>query len=654
MFAQLDFEISLRGETVRLAIVGAFTGDRAKLEKYVTKALEYVHFAVPEYGMLDVSLRVPARAASILAKAVDTSRIPEALKHKLFSFTDMSLEDGLAEAIASLTVEELQTIVDAVDKDKLTELADKAFTSEKLLSILERVKNFVYRALEKLPANLKSHKISDFYQGNGVFVWNGHAEADLLALAKSKAPAIENIESYLTDTTVSQDVHFTLELEDVYEITFISEDNAVFTTFLPVGADLSVLDGIDALAPYTAGFRTLDGQLPPETMPAHDLYLFSATERHVTFLYHDGTPYKTYTYVVGDTALPEIPTVPARQHYNAIGWESFDLTSGENVVVKPIYEAKTYYLTFKASGVTVATVPYTVETTSVTLPTLPDKAYYTGKWPSIDFKRGGNKDVVAQYTPITYYIDFYADDEFVSRVPYTYESAPVPPAVPEKQYYVGSWQSFMPEYSDTQRVDAQYVERKYTILFYALDLDGNRFFEETVTYTYSSAGRLVLPAQPAREYYEAAGWESFTPEFTDGQQVKALYTPIQYRLTLFAGLKGERHVGDLYYTIETLPSDLLLPSLEDFVEPGYDALWPSLTADVFTYSNTVGSVATFAARYTLIEYVLKFVDQDGNPIDVGGHYTYNILDTVDDLIDIPEISSSFISTTIFPGASRVA
>ena len=101
-----------------------------------------------------------------------------------------------------------------------------------------------------------------------------------------------------------------------------------------------------------------------------------------------------------------------------------------------------HYAAFYADGKSVANVPYTIDTKSIDAPAVPDKAGYTGAWPAYTLTAGGVR-IDAVYEAITYTATFVADGQTVGTAEYTVESTSIDePAVPEKTGYTGKWANY--------------------------------------------------------------------------------------------------------------------------------------------------------------------------------------------------------------------
>ena len=143
-----------------------------------------------------------------------------------------------------------------------------------------------------------------------------------------------------------------------------------------------------------------------------------------------------------DTKLADItaPNVPAKLGYNG-AWEAYTLKA-DNITVNAAYTPITYTATFVADGKEVGKVQFTVETQSLTEPTVPAKVGYTGAWEAYTLEA---KDITinAVYTPVVYTATFVADGKEVAKVQFTVEDKSIAePAVPAKEGYTGKWEAY--------------------------------------------------------------------------------------------------------------------------------------------------------------------------------------------------------------------
>ena len=349
---------------------------------------------------------------------------------------------------------------------------------------------------------------------------------------------------------------------------------------------------------YTFAGWELNGESYSFTnMPAHDIELsakWQVVEYTVTFVANELVGKVTYT--VENKNITE-PAVPSIEHFTG-AWEEYELTTG-NITVKAVYTPVTYTVTFKAEGVTVDTENYTVVNPTINEPAVPTKEHYTGVWESYVLV-GGNVEVEAVYTPVTYYVTFVAEGTEVAKLPYTVENkAVVNPAVPAKAHYTGVWESYTLT-SGNVEVEAVYTPVTYYVTFVA---EGT----EVAKLPYTVENKAVVnPAVPAKAHYTGV-WESYT--LTSGNvEVEAVYTPVTYYVTFVA--EGTE-VAKLPYTVEN--KAVVNPTVP--AKAHYTGVWE-------TYTLTSGNVEVEAV-YTPVTYTVTFKDGDS----LIGSDTYTIVDT---------------------------
>lgn len=155
----------------------------------------------------------------------------------------------------------------------------------------------------------------------------------------------------------------------------------------------------------------------------------------------DGEVVETVTYTADDPVNE--PAVPAKLHYDG-AWETYVKEYTQEQVVNAVYTPTVYTVTFKNGSQVVATRTYTMESANptITAPAVPEKAHYTGAWEAYTLN-GGNKTVNAVYTAIEYTVTFMADGEVVATRTYTVESTSITaPDVPDKEGYTGEWEAY--------------------------------------------------------------------------------------------------------------------------------------------------------------------------------------------------------------------
>jgi len=138
----------------------------------------------------------------------------------------------------------------------------------------------------------------------------------------------------------------------------------------------------------------------------------------------------TATFKDGNTVVQEIvftietdsitaPAVPVHTGYTGV-WESYTLGT-ENITINAVYTAIEYTATFKEGNKVVGTVKFTVETDSITEPTVPNHVGYTGVWESYSLG-AQNITIDAVYTAVEYTATFKDGDTIVDEIIFTVET----------------------------------------------------------------------------------------------------------------------------------------------------------------------------------------------------------------------------------------
>ena len=151
---------------------------------------------------------------------------------------------------------------------------------------------------------------------------------------------------------------------------------------------------------------------------------------------------------IPDLATLSAPAFPEKKGYRAVGW-SMELTEDSfkqagDISIYAIWEKIEYTATFVGEGKT-QEVKFTIDDIQkgyITEPEVPYKYGHEGKWAEykLDY---ADITVNAEYTLKEYTATFVADGEVVGTTTFTVEDEKlVEPPVPEKDGYVGSWESY--------------------------------------------------------------------------------------------------------------------------------------------------------------------------------------------------------------------
>lgn len=268
------------------------------------------------------------------------------------------------------------------------------------------------------------------------------------------------------------------------------------------------------------------------------------------------------TYEWSDGALDFNGRLKAGNHTCTInatdGWDNT-----ATVVIRYDVEKETpverYSVTFRCDGAEDRIIEYSAETTDyVIAPDIPVKRFYRAAWEEYSLEFTSGQVVNAEYTPISYTIDYYADGEKTETKTYSISDGDyADPAVPQKKGYTAKWEEYRFEDVETISVHAVYTPIEYTVTFEA---DGKTV--AAVTYNYDNKN-IVEPAVPEKRYYEGA-WEEYALE--GDVTVTAVYTPVIYTVTYMADGKK---AGEVKYSVEDYDFDEPAVPKKD----GYTGKW---------------------------------------------------------------------------------
>ena len=215
-----------------------------------------------------------------------------------------------------------------------------------------------------------------------------------------------------------------------------------------------------------------------------------ATDSYYTVNYLDGTEIIASRLVKNKYYAPEI-TLPEKEGYIFDYWAlagyEYDFSSPvtTNISLYAVWKTVTYTINFMADGELKGSVDYTVKTDSITPPDIPEKAGYSGKWDWDNAVKAGNTTTVtAVYSPITYFVYFYANHKLIATEQYTIENPTVTlPEITEMlEGYTAHWPEFELTYGDRN------IEAEYTLIGNlspdeTTDPDGNTDRDLTLTDT---------------------------------------------------------------------------------------------------------------------------------------------------------------------------
>ncbi len=639
---------SINGEAYYLGFKVRLTGDTTKIKEYATKVTDRFSFIVGDDGSINTKVKLPAKVAELYISAIDSSRVPAAIRNKLkdvanIEFNKSDISD-IAEAIINkLTIAELKDVLSAVDvkniddkllaqldlrKSQVQIILDYAISGiNKTVSILQNTEE-----CESVLSTFYDKTIADFYMGNGTFNVQFDYFYDPIELMENVKDLPVSIKDCITNTKIEHHTDTTVTFEGLYSVEYIENGETFYTAFRTEGYDLNKVTTRPAFAGKGAnGWGDADGN-KVEIMPAADIELAKIYLATFKTQYANGTPVKDF--VIPFTELsnaedlvkkPEGIDIP---HYE-LTWEPFTIKN-EDFTVIGTYTPIDYTVTFMVDGEVYETRTYNIENLTITEPTVPAKKHYTGAWEVYDIQAAldsGNGDITvnAVYTPVTYTVTFVADKgeygvETITRQ-YSIDDLDIDePAVPARKHYTGAWEAYdLAEYLKNNdngniTVKAIYTRIGYTVTFM---VDGSVY--ATKTYNVENL-TIEEPAVPTKKHFTAA-WEAYDLQAAiDNDEgditVNAVYTAVVYTVTFVAdkGADGVETFTRQYSINNTSIEEPAVPTRKH-----YTGAWEAYDLAEYLKNNDNGNI-TVNAIYTPIDYTVTFM-VDGN---VYATKTYNV------------------------------
>ncbi len=251
--------------------------------------------------------------------------------------------------------------------------------------------------------------------------------------------------------TATQSRELTANFIPVYTVRFENYDGAELQTGEVVSGDIPSYGGETPERPDGDGYTYEFAAWSPEITAATENTTYTATYTKKAIKYTatftaDGETVDKVEFTVETYSITE-PEVPAKDGYEG-KWSEYTLAANDITIQAEYtvieYTAVEYTAKFvDENGGTVAEVPYTVGTDSITEPEVPAKDGYEGKWSEYSLA-AGDITIRAEYTAIEYKATFVDENGgTIAEVPYTVETESIEaPAVPEKAGYAGGWEEY--------------------------------------------------------------------------------------------------------------------------------------------------------------------------------------------------------------------
>ena len=406
----------------------------------------------------------------------------------------------------------------------------------------------------------------------------------------AKWELIEYTATFMDGTTVVGTVKFTVESESITE---------------PAVPNHTGYTG--AWESYTLGTENIT------VNAVYNLISYGITYNNVS----GATNNNPATYDVEDQPLALVDA--SKDHYTFLGWYSdaaftnrvteISVGTTGDVTLYAKWEAIEYTATFMDGTTVVGTVKFTVESESITEPTVPNHTGYTGAWESYTLGTE-NITVNAVYTLISYGITYNNVSGATNNNPATYdvEDQPLTLVDASKDYY-----TFLGWYSDaafTNRVTEISVGTTGTVELYAkweaieytaTFMDGDTEVGK-VKFTVESES-ITEPAVPNHTGYTGA-WEIYTLGTKD-ITINAVYSLVTYGIT-YNNVSGATNSNPTTYNVEDQPLALVDASKAHYNFLGWysDAEFNNEVTEILV--GTTGPVMLYA-KWEAVEYTITFL-----------------------------------------------
>lgn len=324
--------------------------------------------------------------------------------------------------------------------------------------------------------------------------------------------------------------------------------------------------------------------------------------------------------------LPENPT---RKGYTFKNWDKELSTVKENLTIKALYDIDSYDISYKLNGGTLDEAPtnYNVESEDIIIPS-PKKVGYSfigwttpdNKEPKIDYKIStgsiGDKELTANYEPITYYISYNSSEgqgemdkqEFA----YNQTSKLNKNQFTKEGYTFIGWSTSIDGdvmFNDESEISNLSSKDKDVITLYAkweiiklnvkyYDLFGALLKSETVEY----GNKSVAPEDMFIDGYTFEGWNPSLGVIREDIIYKAQYTINEYTIKYNFNTGNNDDAQEIKYNVESDMITLPTPTRTGYTFLGWtgsNGLKPQL--EVIIHKGSIGD-KTYKANWVSNSY----------------------------------------------------
>ncbi len=289
---QLDFDITIDTDfgSTDLGLLVKLGDGFNDVREYSALVSKFLKFDREEDGTIVFDLQIPEKFAELVLRAINSDRVPDSLKHKVFKLFTKTVEDAHA-FINETTLDDLLKIFDYVDFSGLLDASFIGNTSglttaqiKAKIKLYEgyynRIVSLINSAYRRLPADVLSLSITDFYLEDGTFGKSDSVQLDikgLLAGASSQYATL--ISSFIADEELDITYDISVNFASIRRIEYIIDGETYSSGFLPTGADVVYFANVLEYKHFPV-LKWLDEEGNEcTTMPDRDVKLYAVLDK---------------------------------------------------------------------------------------------------------------------------------------------------------------------------------------------------------------------------------------------------------------------------------------------------------------------------------------------------------------------------------------
>lgn len=359
-------------------------------------------------------------------------------------------------------------------------------------------------------------------------------------------------------------------------------------------------------APTKEGYTFSGWSEIPATMPNHDVIVngsFTINKYKLIYMV-DGVEYKKYDVEYGATITPE--PAPTKEGYTFSGWSEIPKTMPtHDVTVTGSFTINKYKLVYKVDGAEYKSYELEYGATITPEPAPTKEGYTFSGWSEIPSTMPAHDvTVTGSFTKGAYKLTYMVDGEVYKTISYDYGATITPEPAPVKDGYTFSGWSEIPATMPAHDVT---VTGSFTINKYKLTytVDG----AEYKSYELEFGATITPEPAPTKEGYTFSGWSEI-PETMPAHDVTVTgsFTVNQYTITYI--------IDNEVYTTQTVDygSTIVPPTIPE--REGYDFAWGDYPETMPAYDITIyGTYTTGIEAIMAGEIDCQMFSLDGKPLN---------------------------------------